>query len=137
LYGLPEGLAVLDVAGVIADAGVEDVVECIASEEEVADDAQTPPIDLVGPQSTQVLDGVDPLLLLTHHLDETTVSHLLTTQQATHLALVLLDETDDSLAEVLRDVLCLVLHFLVGGFSQVLHRKVLGWEGRLKDGVNV
>lgn len=107
--GLPEGLAVLDVAGVVADAGVEDVVERMAAEEKVADDAQAPPVDLVGPQPTQVLDGVDTLLLLAHHLDETTVSHPLATQQPAHLPLVLLDETDDPLPKIFGDVLCFVL----------------------------
>ena len=96
---------------VIADAGVKDVVECISSKEEVTDDTQTPPVDLMSPQPTQILYRVDTLLLLTHHLNETTVSQLLTAQQTSDLTLVLLDEADDTLTKVLRNVLCLVLHF--------------------------
>jgi hypothetical protein len=112
--GLPESLAVLDVAGVVADAGVKNVVQSMSPKEQVADDSQTFPVDLVGPQSPEVEDGVDAFLLLPHHLDETAVSDSFLSEQASHLLFVLFDEADDALAEVLGNVLCLVPHARLG-----------------------
>lgn len=108
--GLPQSLAVLDVAGVVADARVKNVVQSMSPKEQVADDSQTFPVYFVGPQSPEVEDGVDAFLLLPHHLDETAVSDPFLSEQASHFFFVFFDEADDALAEVLRNVLCLVLH---------------------------
>lgn len=97
-------------AGVVADARVKNVVQSMPPKEQVADDSQTFPVDLVSPQSTKVEDGVDAFLLLPHHLDETAVCDSFLSEQTSHLLLVFFDEADDALAEVLRNVLCLVPH---------------------------
>lgn len=107
--GLPEALAVLDVAGVVADARVEDVAEGVPAEEEVADDAQALAVGLHRPQPAQVGDGVDGLLLVPHRVLEAVEGQLVLQQQRSHLLLVLLDEGYDALPEVLGDVLRLVL----------------------------
>ena len=39
LYCLPKALAIFDMAGEVADSRIEDIVQCILSEEEVAYDA--------------------------------------------------------------------------------------------------
>jgi hypothetical protein len=53
------------VAGVVADARVEDVLQTMFPEEEVADDAHGATVRWVCPQSPQVRDCVySPLLLL-------------------------------------------------------------------------
>lgn len=106
--GLPEALAVLDVAGVVADAGVEDVVEGVLAEEEVADDTEAAAVGLGSPQSAQVSDGVDGLLLVAHGVLEAVVGQIVRQQQRPHLLLVPLDERYDALPEVLGDVLRLI-----------------------------
>lgn len=122
--GLPQSLAVLDVAGVVANARVKNVVQSMSPKEQVADDSQAFPVYFVGPQSPEVEDGVDTFLLLPHHLDETAVSDSFLSEQASHFFLVFFDEADDALAEVLRNVLCLVLHARLSCFL----RDCLHWQ---------
>ena len=47
--GLPKRLAVLDVAGVVVDPRIEDIVKRVSSEEQVADDPHTLSEDFMGP----------------------------------------------------------------------------------------
>ena len=96
-------------ARVVADARVEDIVQCVLPEEHVADDAHAPSDLWVRPQSAQVSDRVDDLLLHLHLRQEVVVVDSVFCQQGFHLLVVPLDETDDALAEVLGDVLRLVL----------------------------
>lgn len=109
LDGFPQTLAILDVAGVVADPGVEDVVKCVLAEKEVADDAQTLAVGLRSPQSAQVGNRVYRFLLVPHRVFEVVVGQLVLLQQRPHLLLVLLHERYDALPEVLRDVLRFVL----------------------------
>jgi hypothetical protein len=114
--GLPESLAIFDVAGVVADAGVKDVVERMPPEEQVADHPQALPVGLVRPQPPQVANRVDAPLLVSHHCDKTAVGRTLLPQQSPHLPLILLDECYDALPEVLRNVLGFVLDSLLFDF---------------------
>ncbi len=50
--GLPETLAVLDMAAEVADAGVEDIVECVFTKEDVADHPHHSSEHRVCPQSS-------------------------------------------------------------------------------------
>ncbi len=115
-------------ASVIANAGVKDVVERMSTKEEVADDPQAFPVYLMSPQSPKILNCVDSLFLLSHHLDETAVSHTLFPQQIPHFPLVLLNKTDNALSEVLRDVLRLIFYLLLTRFFQVFHKEVFWWK---------
>jgi hypothetical protein len=78
--GSPQAVAIFDVAAEVADAGVEDVVHGVASEEEVADDAHAPPVGGVRPQSPQIRDRVYYLLLGSHHCLEISEPHPLLRQ---------------------------------------------------------
>ena len=113
---LPQGLAILDMAGVIADAGVKDVVECVSAEEEVTNDPQAFSVNFMSPQSPKILNSVDALLFLPHHFNETAVSDTLFPQESPNFPLVLLNETDNTLSEVLRNVLSLILDLFLTGF---------------------
>lgn len=127
--GLPERLAVLDVAGVVGDTGVKDVVEGVFAEEEVADGAQTLPVHFVGPQLAQVTDGVDALLFFPHHFDKAAESKALLPQQPTNLLFIALDEAYDPFPEILRNVLGLVLSPPLTPSRLLLRRKRHWREG--------
>jgi len=76
LQGLPQALSILDVAGEVADAGVEDIVEGVLSKEDVADHPHAPSNHRVRPQATQIGYRVDDLLLDAHALQEVLVVHV-------------------------------------------------------------
>ena len=108
--GTPQGLPVFDVASVVADARVEDVYETVLAEKEVADDAHGSAVGLICPESAQVGNGVDPLLLLLQKSQKISKVHSVLLKQLPELGLAFLDEADDSLAKIFRNVLGLVFH---------------------------
>lgn len=112
LDGFAEAVAVFDVAAEVADAGVEDVVERIFAEEEVADDAHAARVLVVDPEPAQVSNCVDGLLHLDHLVDEVVERHPCVLAHIRHHILVLFDKTDDGLSVVLGDVLRLVFDLL-------------------------
>jgi hypothetical protein len=57
-------------AAEVADAGVEDIVECVFTKEDVADDPHHSSEHRVCPQSSQICYRVDYLLLHPHALQE-------------------------------------------------------------------
>lgn len=65
-YGHPQALPVLYMAGVVADAGVEDVVQCMPAEEEIANHSQAFSISRVSPKSTKICYSVYCLFLASH-----------------------------------------------------------------------
>ena len=107
--GLSKRLAVLDVAAEVADPGVEDVVEGVLAQEEVADDAHAPRVFVVHPKSAQVRYRVYCLLYLAHLAVEVLEGHAGVQAHLAHHFLVLLDEGDYGLPVILGDVLRLVL----------------------------
>lgn len=66
LYGLPQTSPILNMAVVIADPRVEDVLHRVASEEQVADNPHAFPIQVISPQPPQISYGVDYLLFPSH-----------------------------------------------------------------------
>ena len=107
--GLPQALSILDVAGEVADAGVEDIVEGVLSKEDVADHPHALSNHRVRPQAAQIGYGVYDLLLDAHALQKVLVAHIVSGEEETHLLIVPFDETDDTLSEVFGYVLGLVL----------------------------
>lgn len=95
-------------AAKVADAGVENVVEGVFTEEEIADDAHAPSVLVVHPQTTQVGYRVDCLLHLCHLTNEVLKRHPSKVAYSCNYVLVLLDKGDDSFAVVLGNVLCFV-----------------------------
>lgn len=101
-------MAVLDVAAEVANPGVEDIVEGVFAEEEVADDPHTPRVFIVHPEPTQVRYCVYCLLYLAHLAVEILEGHAGVQADISHHLLVLLDEGDDGLAVIFGDVLRLI-----------------------------
>ena len=117
--GVPQALAVFDMAGEVADAGVEDIVEGVLPEEDVADHPHALPNEGVRPESSQVGYGVDDPFLDAHAVQEVLVVDLVPGEKEAHLLVVPLDEADDSLAEVLGYVLGLVFEAALHPASQL------------------
>ena len=125
--GLEQPGPVLHVPGVVADPGVEDVLQAEVPQEYVRQDSH----DLreilllaLEPEASEVGDGVDLVLPDAQEVHEGHVAHVgvLGEGRLDHL-LVVLDEGDDGLAVVLGDVLGLVLlglgpFYFVAPFSQ-------------------
>lgn len=61
--GLPQTLSIFNVAGVVADSRVENVVKRVLAKEHVGEYAKTLPKGAIGPKIPQVGDGVDVLFL--------------------------------------------------------------------------
>lgn len=134
LEGPPEAGPVLDVAAEAADARVEDVLEGVLAEEEVAQHPHAPP-HLSHPQSSQLSYRIDLALV------EPQVPNKLLALQPTSFdkrpepLLVLLHEGYDALPEVFRNIFGLVarlVHYLfLGGLvlgrrAQVVRREQFG-----------
>lgn len=81
----------------------------MTSKEEIADYSEDLAIGRLGPESAQVCNGVDHLLLAFHHEFEAVKWELMLLEQPSNLPLVLLDEGNYALSEVFRDVLGLIL----------------------------
>lgn len=79
------------------------------AKEHIADDSHALAYDWVGPESTQVGDGVNDLLLYLHLEEEVMVIYSVFCEKYLHLLIIPFDETDDPLSKVFRDVLRLVL----------------------------
>lgn len=112
LDGFAEAMAVFDVATEVADARVEDVVERIFAQEEVANDAHATRVFVVDPEPPQISDSVDCLFHLDHLVDEVIERHPRVLAYIRHHILVLFDKTDNSLTIVLGNVFRLVFNLL-------------------------
>ena len=102
-------MPILDVAAEVANPRVEDIVEGVLAEEEVADDAHAPRVFVVHPEPTKVRYRVHGLLYFAHLAVEVFEGHTGVQADIGHHFLVLLDEGDDGLAVIFRDVLRLIL----------------------------
>lgn len=105
--------------GVVAYPGVEDIVERVFAEEDIADDTHAATDERISPQAAQVSYRVDYLFLHSHALQEIVVVYVVFGKQASHLLVMSFDEADDSLSEVLGDILGLVFHPSFHSLSQL------------------
>lgn len=106
--GLTEPMPVFDVAAEVANPRVEDIVEGVLAKEEVADDPHALCVSVIHPEPTEVRYRVYCLLYLAHLTIEILEGHTGMQADLSHNFLVLLDEGDDSLAVIFRDVLRLI-----------------------------
>ena len=88
-------------------------------EEDVADHPHASPDERVRPESSEVGYGVNDLFLDAHAVEEVLVVDVVPGEEEAHLLVVPFDEADDSLAEVLGDVLGLVLEAALHPASQL------------------
>ena len=95
------------------------------TKEDVTDDAHHASEDRIRPQTPQVGYCVDYLLFQTHPLQEILVIQVVLGKQPTHLLVVALDEADDPLPEVLRDVFGLILESSLQPASQLTFLRIL------------
>ena len=105
-----EAVAILHVTFEVADAGLEDVLETASLEEVLRENPSDSgePKFLLQPQGPQVGDRVDRPLACLQFWCKLFVFNILANKEFIHQTLITLDERDDRLAEVLRDVLGLV-----------------------------
>jgi len=111
--GLPQPVSIFDMAAKVANARVEDIVEGVFPEEQVADDAHRPRILVVYPQTTQVSYRVYRLLHLRHLANEVRKGDTRKGTDRSHHVLVFLDKSDNCLSVVFGDVLCLIFQLLI------------------------
>lgn len=111
--GFAQSVSVLYVASEVADARVKDVVQRVLPQEQVADDAHAACVLVVDPEATQIGDSVDSFLHFQHLQKEVLEGHCGVGANLGHYVLVLLNETDDSLAVVLGDVFRFVFDLLL------------------------
>lgn len=60
-------------AGVVADSGVEDIIEGVSAEEDIADDTHRGANQWISPESSKVSNRIDDLFLHSHPLQEIVV----------------------------------------------------------------
>jgi hypothetical protein len=111
LEGLPKTAPVFDVAGVTADARIENVFQSVLPEEQVADHPQTGTL-LPCPQRPQLSDRVYRTLQLTQLSHQTIIAQSVPTHQWGQLGTAVLHKGYYPLPEVLRDVLRLVARLI-------------------------
>lgn len=111
--GLPQPVSILDMAAKVADAGVEDIVERVFPEEQVADDAHATRVLVVYPQTTQVSYRVYRLLHLRHLADKVRKWDARKGTDRSNHVLIFLDKGDNRLSVVFGDVLCLIFKFFI------------------------
>lgn len=95
-------------AGVVADAGVEDVIKGMATEEEITNHSQAFSIDWICPKSTKVSYSVYCLFLASHQRFEAGDGKMIKKEKFLHLFIVLLHPGDYPLSEIFRDIFGLV-----------------------------
>lgn len=105
---LAEPMPVFDVAAEVANPRVEDIVQGVFAEEEVADDPHASGVFVVHPEPTEIRYCVYCFLYLAHLTVEILEGHTGMQADLSHYFLVLLDEGDDSLAVIFRDVFRLI-----------------------------
>lgn len=121
LDGLLQPFPVLHVAGVVADAAVEDVLQGVLAQELVAQDAHALGMLEIYPKLAQVGDGVDGFLLAGELVEQVLVLNAAAGEDVLKILLLFLDVSDDSFSIVLRYVFGLVLDHC----AHVLARAVL------------
>lgn len=102
-------MPVLYVAGVVCYAAVEDVLQGVLPQEQVAEDAHLSGVATAQPQLPQVLNGVYYPFSMPELPYDFGIAVVATLTQLVHPVLIFFDEGYDSLAVVLWNVLGLVL----------------------------
>lgn len=134
--------AVLDVAGVVAYPGVEDVVERVTTEKQVAYNPQTLAIRFICPQSSQVSNSINSLLLRSNHCLEAAKRNLVLLKQRPNFLLILFNKWNNPFTEVFWDIFrfifkpSLIFAFLFAQFLTLGGLKILALfrgERNLRD----
>lgn len=110
LYGFLQPFSVLDVAGVVADPRVEDVVEGMLAEELVAEDPHALGMREIYPEVSEVGDGVDVLFLGGELVHEFGVADSRLLEDGLELLAIFFNEGDDGLSIIFGDIFGLVFH---------------------------
>lgn len=110
LDGFLQPLSVLDVAGVVADTAVEDVLEGIFPQELVAQDPHAPCILEVHPQVTQIRNRINIFLLFRKFGQQLLVLHSICLQNRLEILLLPFNIRDDGLSIVFWDIFSFVFY---------------------------
>jgi hypothetical protein len=116
LDGFTKPVPVLDMAAVVANPGVEDVMQGIFSQKQVAEQANAFGVFVIHPHTSQICNCVDYLFLFFQFLNEVVVVNPAFLCNLPDFILILFYEGDDRLSIVLWNVLCLV-------FEPFLHQE--------------
>ena len=111
-YPLQQFMPVLDVTGIVGDAAVEDVLQGVLPQKQVAENTHLSGVTTAQPQLPQVFDGVYATLSMTELADYFVVAVFVSLAEFVDFDFVLFDEGNDGLAVVLGNIFCLVLRWL-------------------------
>lgn len=116
LDGLTKPVAVLDVASVVTNPRVENVVKGVFSQKQITQKSDAFCVPVIHPHTSQISDCVNDLFLLLQLFNEVVVVNPVALCDLSNLVFKLLDEGNDGFSIVFRNVLCLV-------FEPLLHQQ--------------
>lgn len=98
--GRPQTRAVLDVAREVTYSGVEDILERISSEKEIADYSEALSYFRISPESTQVGNGIYILFFFFHFYQKERIIYIIFIENTLKFSLVFLNKFYDPFSEV-------------------------------------
>jgi hypothetical protein len=116
LDGLAKPVAILDVASIVANPWVENVVKSVFSQEQVTQKSDAFCVPVIHPHTPEISDCVDDLFLFFKLLNKVVVVDPITLHNVSDLVFKLLDERNDGFSIVFWNVLCLI-------FEPLLHQQ--------------